>query len=542
MYKVLLVDDEMLVKLGIRSILDWSDEGFEIAGEASGGKEGVQMALALQPDLIISDIAMPEMDGIEMLEEIKKNGLDPVFVALSSYDQFELVKRAMKAGARDYLLKLKINADSLHELLQGIREDLDRKNLQNRLSAGAVSAQEEEELGRLYYYNLMLGEDIAQMPSSYWFHTAGAARVCYIATDSLRLQAQKTEMERKIYGRTIRALITEICREFQDAYCIDWGNGIFVAVIADDGRNRTEELEQMATAIMNSLDNYGNLQSAIGFSAPAQEPAMMKRAFQMARQIREELRYQGYGKIRFYEELSEEQTRMEMEREPADLVDLDHLTHLCETLSGGEFSNYVSGFNYRIRSDHLSLENAAFQSAKMICIMEEHLKVNWRDRAIPTDADIILQRIYRAETVDEIIRCNREYSIQVEMFFDEFGGGDAGRLVRDAKQYIKDHITEPISLKDVAAAMNVSPSYLSTVFSRTEETSLTNYINKKKIQKAQHMLVKERLKIYEVSMMLGFESAGYFAKVFKKYAGCTPSQYLEGRQDPGRDSSSDASE
>ena len=63
---------------------------------------------------------------------------------------------------------------------------------------------------------------------------------------------------------------------------------------------------------MNSLDNYGNLQSAIGFSAPAPEPAMMKRAFQMARQIREELRYQGYGKIRFYEELSEEQTRMEM--------------------------------------------------------------------------------------------------------------------------------------------------------------------------------------------------------------------------------------
>ena len=191
MYKVLLVDDEMLVKLGIRSILDWSDEGFEIAGEASGGKEGVQMALALQPDLIISDIAMPEMDGIEMLEEIKTNGLDPVFVALSSYDQFELVKRAMKAGARDYLLKLKINADSLHELLQGIREDLDRKNLQNRLSAGAVSAQEEEELGRLYYYNLMLGEDIAQMPSSYWFHTAGAARVCYIATDSLRRSEER---------------------------------------------------------------------------------------------------------------------------------------------------------------------------------------------------------------------------------------------------------------------------------------------------------------------------------------------------------------
>lgn len=529
MYKVLLVDDEMLVKLGIRSILDWSDEGFEIAGEASGGKEGVRMALSIEPDLIISDIAMPEMDGIEMFEEIKRNGLNPIFVALSSYDQFELVQRAMRAGAKDYLLKLRINADSLHELLQSVREELDKKNIQNRLSAGAVSAQEEEELGRLYYYNLMLGENVADLPSSHWFNKAGAARVCYIATDALRLQAQKTEMERKIYGKTIRALITEICREFQETYCIDWGNGIFVAAIADDGRPRNEELEQMASAIMNSLENYGNLQSSIGISTPTREPGMMKKAFQMARQIREELRYQGYGRIRFYEEMEEEQGRLE--QEPSDLVNLEHLTHLCETLAGGEFSNYVSGFNYRIRSERLSLENAAFQSAKMICVMEEHLKANWGDRDISTDAGKILQRIYRAETVDEIIRCNREYAIQVEMFFEEFGGGDAGRLVRDAKQYIKDHITEPISLKDVSSAMNVSPSYLSTVFSRTEETSLTNYINKKKIQRAQHMLTKERMKIYEVSMMLGFESAGYFAKVFKKYAGCTPSQFLEGKQE-----------
>ncbi len=529
MYKVLLVDDEMLVKLGIRSILDWSGEGFEIVGEASGGKEGLQMAQSLRPDLIISDIAMPEMDGIEMYEEIKKTGNNPIFVALSSYDQFDLVQRAMRAGAKDYLLKLRISAQSLHELLQNVKEELDKKDAAHRGPGSAVSPQEEEELGRLYYYNLMLDENAQITGAPYWFSESGFARVCYIATDSIRILAQKTETERKIYGKMIRTVITEICREFRKAYCIDWGNGVFVAALSDDGTGGEDTLQMMASAIMNSLDNYGNLQSSVGFSIPVDAPEKLKTAFQMARQIREELRFQGYGGIRFYETLRPGQD--ELTEEPSDLVSMERLTNLCDTLAAGEFTNYVNGLNYRIRSERLSLENAAFQSAKMICVTEEQLKTTWGKEIVKTRAGKILQRIFHAQTLDEITKSNKEYSAQVEQIFEEAGTGETGRLVRDTKQYVKEHIAEAISLKDVAAAMNVSACYLSTVFSRSEEISLTNYINKKKIQKAQQMLAKERLKIYEVSLMLGFESAGYFAKVFKKFAGCTPSQFQEGRQE-----------
>ncbi len=525
MYKVMLVDDEMLVKLGIRSVLDWNDEGFEIAAEASSGKEGVEQALKTRPDLIISDIVMPEMDGIEMYEEIKKNSLDPIFVALSSYDQFDLVKRAMRSGAKDYLLKLNINAESLHELLQGVKQELDKKSLRHKKTLGAVTPREEEELKRLYFYNLILGEENS-LGDSYWFDKTGTARVCYIATDAAGLQAQKTEMEKKIYGKTIRSLITEICNEFMETYCIDWGNGVFVAVLADADADHKEELRQMAGAVMDSLDNYGNLQSSIGFSTIIDSPSEIKSAFQMARQIREELRYQGYGQIKFYENM--ESVRDEFREQTRNLVNLERLTRLCETMAISEFSNYVSGFNYQIRSEKYSLENAAFQSAKMICVVEEQLRFCWREKEIPTEAGKILQRIYRAETVDEIVKCNKEYCVQVELFFRDCGSGDQGRLVRDAKQYIKDHITEPISLKDVAAAMNVSPGYLSTAFSHSEEHAITNYINKKKIQKAQYLLTKERLKVYEVSLMLGYENAGYFAKVFKKFTGCTPSQFLDG--------------
>ncbi len=526
MYKVLLVDDETLVKLGVRSILDWSQEGFEIVGEASGGREGVEAAMTLLPDLIISDIAMPEMDGLEMYEEIKKNGIHPIFVALSSYDQFELVKRALRAGAKDYLLKLNINKDSLHELLQGVKQELDNRALSTGIGSAGMSPKQEEELRRLYFYNLILGEETVAQKSD-WFKDGRSARVCYIATDSWRILEQKTEMDKKIYGKTIRSLITEICTEFTENYCIDWGNGVFVTVLADDGKCSKEELMQMASAVMNSLDNYGNLQSSIGFSDIATAPSEIKNAFQVARQIRSALRYQGYGQIKFYETLEKEQDELRDQSES--LVNLEKIISLCETMAFSDFSNYVSGFNYQIRSQKLSLENAAFQSAKMICVMEEQLHSTWSEKEIPTDAGRILQRIYRAETVDEIVKCNKEYCVQVELFFRSCGSGDPGRLIRDAKQYIKDHITEAISLKDVAAAMDVSPGYLSTAFSHSEDIAITNYINKKKVQKAQYLLTKERLKVYEVSLMLGFDNAGYFAKVFKKYSGCTPKQFLEGK-------------
>ena len=93
MFKVVFVDDETLVKLGLRSMLNWEEEGFEIEGDASSGTEGLALILKTKPDLVITDIIMPEMDGIEMMQKVRESNLNPFFVFLSSYDQFELVKK-----------------------------------------------------------------------------------------------------------------------------------------------------------------------------------------------------------------------------------------------------------------------------------------------------------------------------------------------------------------------------------------------------------------------------------------------------------------
>lgn len=130
MYKVVFIDDEALVKIGLQSILDWNEEGFDVVGEAEDGREGLQLILQKEPDLVITDIVMPEMDGLEMIQKAKEQGSRAVFIVLSSFDEFELVKKAMQLGARDYILKLKISKGVLKEVLDNITGEMeDRKSV-----------------------------------------------------------------------------------------------------------------------------------------------------------------------------------------------------------------------------------------------------------------------------------------------------------------------------------------------------------------------------------------------------------------------------
>ena len=104
MYRALIVDDEDIIKIGLKTIIDWEQLGFEIVGTAEDGLEAIKKVEELSPDLIITDIIMPRMDGIELMEELKKRGFAGKIIVLSNYGEVDYVKRAMKLGAEDYIL------------------------------------------------------------------------------------------------------------------------------------------------------------------------------------------------------------------------------------------------------------------------------------------------------------------------------------------------------------------------------------------------------------------------------------------------------
>ena len=118
--RILIADDDTMVRIGLKTVINWEENGFVLVGEAANGLEAMQLVQEKKPDIVITDIKMPGMDGIELIRQLRQQSTPPEILVLSSYDEFELVKQAHKLGARDYLLKLNLNPEELLHSLRAI--------------------------------------------------------------------------------------------------------------------------------------------------------------------------------------------------------------------------------------------------------------------------------------------------------------------------------------------------------------------------------------------------------------------------------------
>lgn len=127
MYSILIIDDEPIVKIALRSILPWEEHGFFICGTASNGLEALSLIEKHHPDVIITDLKMPEMNGLELIRTLKENSYPGEILVLSNYEDFDSVRSALLLGAADYLLKIKIQSDTLLSCLNKTTEKLQKK-------------------------------------------------------------------------------------------------------------------------------------------------------------------------------------------------------------------------------------------------------------------------------------------------------------------------------------------------------------------------------------------------------------------------------
>lgn len=527
MYKVVFIDDETLVKVGLRSMLDWEKEEFEIEGEASNGCEGLELILKTQPDLVITDITMPEMDGIEMMQRVKESDLNPIFIVLSSYDQFELVKGAMQLGARDYLLKLKLNSEMLRGMLETVREELGKREGRMDRKRGR-SVWEAQELRKAFLKKAVLGSAV-QMDGEgidpKWEESP--VRIIYIATNAQQVIGTKDEAEKKIYLDTIQNLIEDISGEFFESCCIEWGNGRFLIVCFDQSReNAKNDSNMMAEAIIDVLMQYSNIRASIGISGSVSGYENYKEAYLQAKRVQDHLAVEGYGRVSFFEDttMAEISSRKGVS---GDSFSAGKLASICETLNLEELEQEAGQVVEDLKENGVKPDSAASQCARFMCLLEEYLKQNWSNRYRGVSINDYMKRMYQSDTIAEIVEVFDYYIEEVRKFFECQSDNEQERLVREAKKYIREHVYENISLKEISQALYISAGYLSATFSKYEPIGVANYINKVKVEEARRLLMNQRLKVYEVAFQLKYENAGYFAKVFKKYTGCTPKEYME---------------
>ena len=264
--KVLIVDDEAIVRIGLKSIINWAEEGFDCVLEAGNGVEALSLVQKEAPDLIITDIKMPEMNGLELIEALKENQNGASIIVLSSYDDFEFVRQAMKLGATDYILKLQMTEASLSET---IRSAMANKHVHNPKDIQGFSRNLQYLQNKLLRDALILGGEAQRILSD----MAKALQLCIDPQNCILavlryepVEEACTDAEHKrIFKSALSNTILEICKSKYLFHSVDLDERKLCLLLSGNHEcdMSTDAFKPYAYLIVEMLLNYMNLSSTI---------------------------------------------------------------------------------------------------------------------------------------------------------------------------------------------------------------------------------------------------------------------------------------
>ncbi len=277
MYRVVIVDDEAIVRIGLKSMINWEKHGFQIVGEASNGQKGLDLIREEKPDITFVDIKMPVVDGIEMIKSSMELNHTTKFIVLSSYDDFDLVKKAMKLGAEDYLLKLELEANDLIETLTEVTRKLDEEfeEEERQKKTKQIFINNKEIIQEKIFFQLMSGtlteqSDIEHKKSSLDMNIDEGNLLCILVKLSYsenKSLYHKDDIE--MFTVSINSIIKEIVNDIFEGYSFKWKDDEFIAVFSyknDELAIRQKNINNLTERLNQMLQKYFNVYVSIGLS------------------------------------------------------------------------------------------------------------------------------------------------------------------------------------------------------------------------------------------------------------------------------------
>jgi len=528
---VLLVDDEPLVLVGIQSMLKWEDYDARVVGTARNGAQALELIDKLRPDLVIADIKMPVMDGLQLMEAAQETYQDPpLFILLTSFEEFAFVKEAINRQAVDYLIKLELTQQALLGALRKAQERLAAR----RHAEPARRRPPTERFGMQPFYdrffirlfnNLFENEEQmrAQQKELGVDFSFDAYVVCYC---DLTTQSMSQERLMNLYTSTTR-MAWETATRFMACYITPLDPrhfNITFCLSEQESPIYREAVGNVLEKVVEVVYNYFSVRLLCSVGCKVTPPMELSSSYYTAR-LRLSEGGGTDGPVVFFDgdaDGAEADSVFDMAqyREP--------LTRAFEDQDADALDQIMGRIGDSIRaypSRRLQAMDAAC-NLLFLCLSQF------------TNGEEIASQIFAGEP--EGYRCiYRRRSIQeIADYIDALRAGLVralrsqrrgykDQIIRQIKGYIQANLGQRLTLNNVAAVFGFSPNYLSQLFARQAGCSFVEYVNGEKIRAAKEMMREENVKFYEIAERLGFENAFYFSKVFKKIEGCSPREYVQ---------------
>lgn len=524
-YKVILVDDEAEVIDMIEKKIHWNDLGFEVAGSATNGVKALELVEKLQPDVVLTDIKMPYMDGLELSRRLNREYPNIYIMLCTGFDEFEYAKEAVHLEIKEYMLK-PVNATEMSESLTNLKHTLDRER-EEKLNVKKLNDYFQEVLPKLqsnFFISLIEGRvekhDYERFLQAYQVDMKGPLFGCVIFHTSenhvpegmnplllsmsvereikQRLMDQWNCLEFIYMGNTL--LILELDAEDQitqitdacDRFC-RWAYRIMGAVV-------TAGIGTVCDSLYEISLSYERAREAVSYRVLYGT----KRAINIGEIVPKEQ----------IKPVQSEESRMQTlfrairigdstEIERAAHGEMEKLHKNTETMSQYNLATMeiVSGFFKFCTDNSLDFNKI---SGNMQNIYE---KVSQMD-----ESSLTAWIVQMSETISEKLKCARNSS--------------ARRLIVEAQNIVKERYMEAdISLDEICAVLGVSNSYFSSLFKKEAGKSFISYLTDYRMDIAAEMILNTDEKSYTIAEKVGYLDANYFSYVFKKKFGVSPSKY-----------------
>jgi two-component system, response regulator YesN len=520
-YKVFLVEDEIVTREGIRDNVDWKSAGFEFCGEAPDGEVALPLIETSKPDLLITDIKMPFMDGLQLSRIIREHMPWIKIVILSGHDEFNYAKTAINVGVAEYLLK-PVSSEDLIRVLQKIALSLDqearerdslkqlkeqaedsivllREKFLLRLVMGGVSTAEAIEQGQRlglnvvskYYMVLLIKIELFNNENTYDY----------------REYQMVEELVLNLAGNNPNVLYTK--REMQELVLILKGDSL-------------EQIQQEGAFLVNLIQQEGrsktNCQLIVEMGQPQQRLGDIHRslneAMVKAKNIAEYSRIKkSIGSLEQAEVLKVEHNALSDYLKFGNLQDIDNF-----------FALYLQPINeIAVRSE--LVKNYGLMDI-VLTVSQFVGDLGGKVEQIAPDFNSIERLIQDAKTVDQMNIELKNLIARALNFRDRQTNHQRTILIQEAKTFIENNFSDPdLHMNGVAAKFNLSSSHFSTVFSQEVGETFRDYLNNLRIDRARELLRTTNIKCSEIAYQCGYNDSHYFSTVFKKKTGFSPQQY-----------------
>ena len=531
MIKLLIADDEPLVQIGLRSMIDWSSLDIEICGTASNGDAAWEMIKEHHPEIVITDIQMPCSSGLELGKRCREElGPLPVFIILTSFEDFQYAREALSFHAVDYLVKIDLSPEILtksvknaieqvtlirkkdpayqnpHQSLLLFQERFYIKLLNNLFESREQYLRQKKEFGITLDARAYAAATIQFLPSALPDHAEELPEV------SLSVYGQTFQMFQELLSKYIPCRIIALDTHFTAAFFL-------LDDISDD--DWKERLRHALDSTGQMLYNYYSVTLMAGIGGLVSDPLDLSSSYSDSRQI---LPY-----------LSEEQTLLFYDElpDPSTLRNIfslslfrDDICRAFEELDEVSLRTIIDTILELLSRDHVHFSQALDAASNIL-----HFTMTLLPDGPEIAAKIFQEEpdtyrsLYHLKNVPSITAWLSRLENGLCTAFNEKKNTHQNSLTILCCQYIHEHIHERIFLQDIADTFGISPNYLSQLFKKHMNVGISEYITNQKIDESKHLLKETNLKIYEISDQLGFESSFYFSKVFKKITGISPKDY-----------------